>query len=244
MNIALLGYGKMGRTIEALAVSAGHKIVFKNTSKTSEGHLNDADVAIEFSTPSAAPNNLRLCFEAKIPAVCGTTAWLEYWDDTVALCEQHQGALVYASNFSVGVQLFYELQRQMAQIMNRHPEYNISIEERHHVQKKDAPSGTAIRLAEILIDSTRYDQWVLGPAKIQNELPIEAIREPETPGIHKVTYQGKIDQISLEHQAHSREGFAFGALLAADWLIGKTGIFSMKEVLHLSDNKHDQNTAS
>lgn len=244
MNIALLGYGKMGQVIETLAKAAGHKIVFKSTSKSSEGQLDLADVAIEFSTPEAATTNLRLCFESKIPVVCGTTAWLDHWDEMVALCHNHDGALVYASNFSVGVQIFFELQRHLAQIMSRHPEYRISIEERHHLHKKDAPSGTAISLAQIVMESTNYRQWVLGPAKTSDDLSIEAIREPNTPGTHKVYYQSPIDEITLTHKAHTREGFASGALLAAHWVIGKTGIFSMKDVLHLSDIKDDQNKES
>lgn len=244
MNIALLGYGKMGQVIETLAKAAGHHIVFKSTSKTSEGQLDQADVAIEFSTPEAATKNLRLCFESKIPVVCGTTAWLDHWDEMAELCKEHHGALVYASNFSVGVQIFFELQRHLAQIMSRHPEYRISIQERHHLHKKDAPSGTAISLAQIIMESTNYRQWVLGPAKTVDELSIEAIREPNTPGTHKVSYQSPIDEITLTHQAHTREGFASGALLAAHWVIGKTGIFSMKDVLHLSDIKDDQNKES
>lgn len=244
MNIALLGYGKMGQVIESLAKAAGHNIVFKSTSKTSEGQFELADVAIEFSTPEAAIKNIRLCFESKIPVVCGTTAWLDHWDEMVALCQAHNGTLVYASNFSIGVQVFFELQRYLAQIMSRHPEYRISIEERHHTQKKDAPSGTAISLAEIVMESTNYSQWVLGPAKTNQDLSIEAIREPNTPGTHKVLYQSPIDEITLTHTAHTREGFASGALLAAQWILGKTGIFSMKDVLHLSDNKHEQNKES
>lgn len=237
MNIALLGYGKMGQVIESLAIKAGHKIVYKCTSHKQDGNLDSADVAIEFSTPEAAPINLKLCFEANIPVVCGTTAWLEHWDNIVAMCERHQGALVYASNFSVGVQIFFEMQRHLSQIMSRHPDYDVSIEERHHLQKKDAPSGTAISLAEITMAASKHKKWVLGATQTQDELSIEALREPDTPGTHKVFYKSAIDQITLEHQAHSREGFASGALMAAQWVVGKTGIFSMKDVLHLSDHK-------
>jgi 4-hydroxy-tetrahydrodipicolinate reductase len=237
MNIALLGYGKMGQVIESLALKAGHKIVYKSTSDKQDGDLNSADVAIEFSTPDAAPINLKLCFEINIPVVCGTTAWLEHWDDIVALCEQHQGAMVYASNFSVGVQIFFEMQRHLSQIMSRHKDYDVSIEERHHLQKKDAPSGTAISLAEITMAASNHKKWVLGTAQSPDDLPIEALREPNTPGTHKVIYKNAIDQITMEHQAHSREGFASGALMAAQWVVGKTGIFSMKDVLHLSDHK-------
>ena len=238
MNIALLGYGKMGRIIESLALKSGHKIVFKSTSDKHEGSLNSADVALEFSTPKAAPNNLKICFEANIPVVCGTTAWLEHWDSVAEICQQHQGALVYASNFSVGVQIFFEMQRHLSQIMSRHQEYEVSLEERHHLEKKDAPSGTAISLAEITMASSKHSKWVLGAAQSTNELSIEALREPNTPGTHSVFYKSDIDQITMEHQAHSREGFAKGALMAAQWVVGKTGIFSMKDVLHLSHNKH------
>ncbi|HBB48168.1 MAG TPA: 4-hydroxy-tetrahydrodipicolinate reductase [Flavobacteriaceae bacterium] len=238
MNIALLGYGKMGQIIESLATQAGHQIVFKSTSNKSEGDLHLADVAIEFSTPEAAPNNLKRCFEAQIPVVCGTTAWLDHWDEIIAHCTAQQGALLYASNFSIGVQIFFEMQRHLSQIMSRQKAYKISIQESHHTQKKDAPSGTAITLAEITLDTSNYNKWVLGEAQNEDELPIQAIREPNIPGTHKVFYQSAIDQITIEHKAHSREGFASGALLAAQWLIGKTGIYSMKDVLHLSDNKH------
>ena len=238
MNIALLGYGKMGRVIESLATKAGHEIVYKSTSDKQDGNFDSADVAIEFSTPEAAPNNLKLCFEANIPVVCGTTAWLDHWEAITKICQQQKGALVYASNFSVGVQIFFEMQRHLSQIMRRHPDYEVSIEERHHLQKKDAPSGTAISLAEITMAASKHKKWVLGAAQTQDELSIEALREPDTPGTHKVFYKSAIDQITLEHQAHSREGFASGALLAAQWVVGKTGIFSMKDVLHLSHNKH------
>lgn len=236
MKIALLGYGKMGRVIESLALETGHQIVFKSTRNTSEGHLESADVAIEFSTPEAAVHNLKLCFEKQIPVVCGTTAWLDHWDEVTESCTKNKGALVYASNFSVGVQIFFELQRQLSKVMSRHPEYKVSIEERHHTQKKDAPSGTAISLAEITLASSTHKNWVLGPARSDDELPIEAIRQPDTPGTHTIYYQSDIDQITIEHKAHSREGFATGALLAAQWVVGKTGIFSMKDVLHLSDS--------
>ncbi len=237
MKIALLGYGKMGRVIESLALEAGHQIVFKSTRNNSEGRLDAADVAIEFSTPEAAANNLKLCFEKQIPVVCGTTAWLDRWDEVVTYCTKHQGALVYASNFSVGVQIFFEMQRHLSQIMSRHPQYKVSIQERHHTQKKDAPSGTAISIAEITMASSKHKNWVLGPASSDDELPIEAIRQPDTPGTHTIYYQSPIDQITIEHKAHSREGFASGALLAAQWIAGKIGIFSMKDVLHLSDKK-------
>jgi 4-hydroxy-tetrahydrodipicolinate reductase len=239
MKIALLGYGKMGKAIEKLALDAGYQVVCCSGSQTMSGRLDEADVAIEFSTPEAAPANLKICFESGIPVVCGTTAWLKHWDEINDLCLQSNGAMVYASNFSIGVQIFFELQRHLAQVMKRNPEYRASIIERHHLQKLDTPSGTAISIADIILREGNYKKWVLGDAGNQDDLPIHAIREPDTPGTHLVEYKGPIDEISLTHKAHSRDGFASGALLAARWIQGKTGVYSMKDVLHLSDNNSD-----
>ncbi len=240
MKIALLGYGKMGKAVEQLAIDSGCQVVYRSGKKMESGDLNEAKVAIEFSSPEAAPAHLKMCFESGIPVVCGTTGWLEKWDKINALCLKHNGAMVYASNFSIGVQIFFELQRHIAKIMKRHPEYRASILERHHLHKLDAPSGTAISIAEIILKEGTYKKWVLGDTNNQEELPIKAIREPDTPGTHIIEFKGPVDEINLTHMARSRDGFAFGALLAARWIQGKRGVYSMKDVLHLSDDTSDK----
>jgi len=234
MKIALLGYGKMGRVIEQLAVEAGHTVVATRTRNHAIGTLADADVAIEFSAPEAAVNHLKECIEAKIPVVCGTTGWLEHYPAITALCQRHQGALVYASNFSIGVQLFFHLNEHLAHLMKDYPSYKPSIEEIHHVQKLDAPSGTAISLSQPIIEFGAPKQWSLDPETDPETLSIKAIRQGQVNGTHSVRYQSPIDTIEITHQAHSREGFAHGALMAAEWITDKTGVFSMKDVLNLT----------
>lgn len=230
MKIALLGYGKMGKTIERIALEKGHRVVFKSSSSTTEGSLTDADVAIEFSTPETAVKNISRCFESGIPVISGTTGWLERYDEILKKCEACNGGFIYASNFSIGVNLFFDLNTYAAKLMNSWKEYTIDIEEIHHIQKKDAPSGTAIKLAEDIIKNSAKKTWKLGDGTV-DELSIFSKRIEDVKGTHIVSFTSEVDTITIKHQAHSRDGFAFGALLAAEWLHHKKGVYSMKDVL-------------
>ncbi len=232
MKLALLGYGKMGKTIESLAIAKGHSIVFKRSSTTSEGDLTDADAAIEFSSPEAAVTNLTSCFEANIPVVCGTTGWLDDYEQVLEMCSNRNGSLIYASNFSVGVNLFFSLNEYAATLLKDWDEYSVGIEEIHHTEKKDAPSGTAITLAEGIIKNTAKKEWTLAEASEEN-IQIIAKRVAGVKGTHIIEYASEIDSISLRHEAHSRDGFAKGAILAAEWLQDKKGVYTMKDVLQL-----------
>ena len=230
MKLAILGYGKMGKTVEALALQAGHEIVYKKFRNGSEGELAKAEVAIEFSTPEAAKANIESCLLSDVPVVSGTTGWLEAYPEMVKLCEERNGSLIYASNFSVGVNLFFDLNEKLAAMMQSRPEYKAEITEIHHTQKKDAPSGTAISLAEGIISSGKYKNWSLN-AKGEDQLNIIAIREGDVKGTHHIQYESAIDGITISHKAYTREGFAKGAILAAQWIIGRKGVFNMKDVL-------------
>lgn len=232
MKIALLGYGRMGKEIEKIALERGHEIILKKSNDHSFEGLESADVAIDFSIPTAAVENITTCLESNIPVVSGTTGWLENYDKMVALTEEKQGAFIYASNFSVGVNIFFELNKYLAKLMAPLQQYNISVEEIHHTQKLDAPSGTAISLANDIISSTNYSQWALDKGD-KTTIPIVTKRIPDVPGTHTIAYQSEIDTIEITHTAHNRKGFALGAVLAAEWLIGKKGVFSMKEVLNI-----------
>lgn len=238
MKIALLGYGKMGKTIERLALEKGHSIVFKSTSESSEGNFEEADVAIEFSLPEAAVSNISKALEAGIPVVSGTTGWLEKYDKIVKICQMRDGSFITASNFSIGVNLFFSINEYAAKLMAPWKEYNVSVEEIHHLQKKDAPSGTAITIAEGILKHSEKKAWKLDTSDLsaeaeENILNITAKREEDVKGTHIVSYESKIDTISLKHEAHSRDGFALGAILAAEFLKDKKGIFTMKDVLGL-----------
>ena len=230
MKIALLGYGKMGKTIERLAEGRGHEIIFRITEDIEKYDLQKADVAIDFSVPDAAFNNIITCFRKQIPVVSGTTGWLQQYDDAVKICKENNAAFIYASNFSLGVNLFFELNKQLAQMMKNFPEYKVGIEEIHHTQKLDAPSGTAITLAEQILETSEKKAWKLDAAA-EDELPIKAKRIENVPGTHIISYDSPVDTIKIEHIAHSRDGFALGAIVAAEWLQHKKGIFSMKDVL-------------
>ncbi|MGB2460564.1 MAG: 4-hydroxy-tetrahydrodipicolinate reductase [Flavobacteriaceae bacterium] len=229
MNIALLGYGRMGQAIEKIAIDRGHTIVAKiDKDNPEEGY--EADVAINFSIPAAAYENITSAIHKKIPVVCGTTGWLDQLDEVESLCQQNEGAFLYASNFSLGVNLFFELNAKLADMMQKHPLYTASIEEIHHTQKLDKPSGTAITLAEGI--PSDGNAWHL--VEDQGEgVPITSIRKDEVPGTHTVTHRSEIDEISITHTAHNRTGFALGAVLAAEWIQDKKGIFSMRDVLQL-----------
>jgi len=233
MNIALLGYGKMGKVIERIALERGHSIVFKSSRNTTNIDLSSADVAIDFSIPSAAVNNITTCFNSNTPVISGTTGWLEDYDQVVDLCNQKNGAFIYGSNFSLGVNVFFELNNYLAKMMNTLEQYNISLEEIHHTQKLDAPSGTAISLAEGIIDNSDKTAWKLDCTNHNNEIPIVAKRIDDVPGTHTIDYTSEVDSIKIEHIAHNRNGFALGAVIAAEWIINKKGVFTMKDVLGL-----------
>ena len=234
MKIALLGYGRMGETIASYAQQRNHKIVYILDKEQEKGSLSEADVAINFSVPEAAVSNIKAALEQKIPVVSGTTGWLEKYEEVVTFCKTQQSAFLYASNFSIGVNLFFKINQFVAQLMHPHQSaYQTEIQEIHHIHKLDAPSGTAITIAEGIIKETDYTGWELDNAS-QGTLPIEALREGEVPGTHTVHYRSEIDQISIKHEAYKRDGFALGAVIAAEWLAGKEGIFSMDDVLKIS----------
>ncbi|MDB5191018.1 MAG: 4-hydroxy-tetrahydrodipicolinate reductase [Segetibacter sp.] len=238
MKIALLGYGKMGHAIEEIALEKGHEIVLKinleNVEDLTLANLKKADVAIEFTGPESAVENLKLCAEAGVPVVSGSTGWLERWEEVKQLFEDKNVTICYASNYSVGVNLFFEVNKYLAKLMKHYKEYDIKMEEIHHTQKKDAPSGTAITLAQQILENiSRKGTWVNHISDNQDELEIISERVDPAPGTHKIKYTSAIDDIEIIHTAHNRKGFAGGAVLAAEFVVGKTGIFSMKEVLGL-----------
>jgi 4-hydroxy-tetrahydrodipicolinate reductase len=231
MKIALLGYGKMGQTIEKIAIERGHKIVLTIDKDNPEYDISIADVAIDFSIPDSAVGNISNCLKNKVPIISGTTGWLDKFDAMETLCKETGGAFIYASNYSLGVNIFFELNNQLAKMMANLNQYNVNIEEIHHKQKLDEPSGTAITLAEGVIKKTKNTQWELDKATQENSIPITAIRSPEVSGTHTITYNSVVDQIDIKHTAHNRQGFALGAVVAAEWIVGKQGVFSMKDVL-------------
>ena len=232
MKIALLGYGKMGQVIERIALERGHEIVLKkNISDTFSG-LENADVAIDFSAPDAAVSNISTCFNTGIPIVSGTTGWLAEYENMVALCNEKKGAFLYGSNFSLGVNIFFELNDYLAKIMSKFNQYEVELEEIHHLQKLDAPSGTAISLAKGIIQNSSYKNWSLEKGN-PNEIFIDAKRIDNVPGTHTVSYNSEVDLIEIKHVAHNREGFALGAVLAAEFLKEKAGIFTMKDLLNI-----------
>lgn len=232
MNIALLGYGRMGKEIEKIAVSRGHVIIHKISNEIHAYDFTSVDVAIDFSIPTAAYKNITHCIEHNIPVISGTTGWLERYDEVVALCKEKNGAFIYASNFSLGVNIFFEMNAYLAKMMHQLEDYKVSIEEIHHTKKLDAPSGTAITLAEGIMKHTDYKDWKLDTANA-DEIPITAKRIPDVPGTHEITYKSGIDTISIRHEAHNRKGFALGAVVAAEWIQNKEGVFTMKDVLNI-----------
>jgi 4-hydroxy-tetrahydrodipicolinate reductase len=238
MKIALIGYGKMGKAIEEIAVAKGHEIVLKITSKNTEEftteNLQKADVAIEFTNPHSAVANIKKCLDAGVPVACGSTGWLEQWEEVIDYNTAKEGCFLFASNFSIGVNLFFELNSYLAGLMASHTDYDVTTEEIHHTQKKDAPSGTAISLAEqIMQHIARKKQWVNHISDNPAELEIISERIDPVPGTHKIKYQSDIDDIEIIHTAHNRKGFAGGAVLAAEFLKGRKGVYNMKQVLGL-----------
>lgn len=230
MKIALLGYGKMGKVIENVALERGHEIVLRKGNLDNFDGLLEADIAIDFSVPNSAVIHISECLNHNIPVISGTTGWLDNYNEMVNLCKEKNGSFIYGSNFSLGVNIFFELNNYLAKMMQNLSDYNVSMEEIHHTQKLDAPSGTAISLANGIIENTDYTNWTLDNASI-NEIYIDAKRIENIPGTHSVFYDSKVDQIEIKHTAHSREGFALGSVIAAEWLIGKKGVFTMKDVL-------------
>lgn len=236
MRIALLGYGKMGKAIENVALQRGHEIVLKigsnNAEELSTLSTSVADVVIEFSRPELAARHITICNELGLPVVCGTTAWQSEEVGVYENIRKSNGALVHASNFSPGVNLFFLLNTYLAKLMSKWPDYKVSLTETHHTAKLDAPSGTAITLAQAIIDNRQDKQsWTLGKSESNEVLSIQAIRKDPAPGTHTIQYASTIDEISITHEAHNREGFATGAVMAAEWIIGKRGVFAMKDVL-------------
>jgi len=240
MRIALLGYGRMGKMIEHVAVERGHEIVLvvdeSNRSGVTAEQLRQAEVAIEFTAPAVAAENYKWCFENGVPVVSGTTGWLEQWDEVVEACRQNKGGFFYASNFSIGVNIFFQLNKYLAKLMNGFTDYKVFIEETHHIHKLDAPSGTAITIAEGILDNHEgYKSWQLNRGEEMQEgvVPVTAKRIGEVPGIHAVRYKSGVDEIEIRHSAFSREGFAQGAVLAAEFLKGKSGVYQMEDLLAL-----------
>ena len=237
MNIAIIGYGKMGKVIEKLALERGHHITVKinssNIGDFNKQYLTGTDVAIEFSTPEVGYENVKHLIDWGIPTVSGTTGWKDKLRDINILAKQKETGFIYASNFSLGVNLFFALNEYLAVLMNDKA-YNVSVEEIHHTSKKDSPSGTAITLAEQIISNSSYMSWVNNDSDQNKTIPIVSKRENPAPGTHTISYKSSIDTINIQHIAHSREGFALGAILAAEWIIGKTGVHTMKEVLGIT----------
>lgn len=240
MRIALIGYGKMGKTIEEIATKRGHQIVAKSSSTHPIGEIDfaEVDVAIEFTAPNIAVKHIEHCIDNNTPIIVGTTAWneqLPYVKDYVA---KNDGSLLYASNFSIGVNIFFDINRRLAKLMAGHSEYKGSIEEIHHLQKVDAPSGTAISLAnDIMFENENISSWIhkenVAPETANGQLGVTSFREEGVPGTHAIKYESDIDQIEIKHTAHSRQGFALGAVIAAEWIISKKGIYTMQDVIKL-----------
>jgi 4-hydroxy-tetrahydrodipicolinate reductase len=236
MKLALIGYGKMGKTIESIALERGHTVELKididSLADFTTANLQQCDATIEFTGPHSAKENILKCLNAGIPVVSGSTGWLKDWNEVENACKEKNGSFLYASNFSVGVNIFFELNKKLAQLMKDQKEYSVSMEEIHHTQKKDAPSGTAITLAEqIMHENADKKKWVNNETANPEELPIISKREDPAPGTHSIKYSSAIDDIEIIHTAHSRYGFALGAVLAAEYIYAKKGIFNMKDVL-------------
>lgn len=233
MKIALVGYGKMGKIIDEIALKRGHEVVARLKETPTAESLNNPDVVIEFSLPEAAFENIKACLENKIPVICGTTGWLERKVEIENIAVQNKTAFLYGSNFSLGVNLFFALNEKLADLMKNVDEYSCQLEEIHHIHKLDAPSGTAISLAEgIIRNSSKFDAWKLEDTQ-EKQLGIFAIRENEVPGTHSVFYRSEVDEIEIKHTAYNRNGFALGAVVAAEWIKDKKGNFTMKDVLGL-----------
>ena len=239
MKIAIIGYGKMGKIIEKIAIQKKHNIVLKiddsNLNELTIENLQKADVAIEFTGPNSAYKNIMLCFDAKIPVVSGSTGWLDNYNTVKERCEKESQAFFYASNFSLGVNIFFKLNQHLAKIMNKFESFDVSVDETHHIHKLDAPSGTAITIAEgIISEMDRKDSWVKENSENKKQIAVKSFREGEHPGAHTVTYNSDIENIIITHESKNREGLAQGAVLAAEFIIGKTGMLSMDDLLNIA----------
>lgn len=235
MKLAILGYGKMGKTVEQIAKSRNHEIVYISSGQLDLKQLRQADVAIDFSIPEAAYTNISACLNSNIAIVSGTTGWLDKFEEAEEICKSNSGRFLYASNFSIGVNVFFELNSYLSKMMSGLKEYDVKLKEVHHLEKKDAPSGTAISLAEQIIKETNYSSWNHPPKREDSSIDIEAEREEGVFGFHDVTYDSDIDTISISHNAKSRKGFAHGAVVAAEWILNQSeGVYSMKDVLRLN----------
>ena len=231
MKIGIIGYGKMGKAIEKVAIDRGHLISFK-TNKCDLNFINDVDVAIEFSTPKSAFTNIKNCIDSNVPVVSGTTGWLEDLDDIKKLCDKKNGSFLHASNFSLGANIFFELNKNLAHLMSDKNQYKTSIDETHHIHKVDKPSGTAITLADDIISNSRYKNWELD-SNSKDKININSTRKKEVSGVHKVVYSSENDIISIKHEALNRNGFALGAVISAEWLVNKKGCFSISDMLNI-----------
>lgn len=241
MNIALIGYGKMGKAIEEIAVERGHSIVSKIDVENplGEADLSMADVAIEFTKPDLAVEHIQFCMEKQLPLIVGTTGWNDQLNDVYSIVKEHNGSLLHASNFSIGVNILFEINKKLAKMMSGQPNYIASMEEIHHLQKLDSPSGTAITLANGILENNHdYISWVLGeekaPFTATGQLGVTSYRKPDVPGTHIIRYSSPVDTITLIHEAHNRKGFALGAVIAAEWLADKKGVFTMTDVLNIN----------
>ena len=233
MNVAIVGYGKMGKEIEKILTERGHTISCRLTNKPTIDDLKNVDVAIEFSNPKAAFENIKFLLENKVPTISGTTGWTDKLNEIVEINQLNDCAFLYASNFSLGVNLFFKINSKLAQLMSKYPEYKVELEEIHHTQKLDKPSGTAITLAEEIIQNNNFTHWESDQKSSDKALPIYSKRIDKVPGTHTIAYRSEIDDISITHTAHNRKGFALGAVIAAEWIKDKKGYFSMKNVLNL-----------
>ena len=236
MKVALLGYGKMGKEIESVLHERGHSVghILNSKGQQKGGHISEMDVAIEFSTPASVIDNINACFDVSIPIITGTTGWDKNLESITKKCTESNNTLFYASNFSVGVNIFFAINKKLAEIMNAHPEYNINMEETHHAEKLDAPSGTAISMAnDVLSNISRKSNWINTGHPDENDIKIISNREGEVPGTHIVNYDSSIDHIEIKHTAKNRRGFALGAVLAAEWVKDKRGVFNMNNFLNI-----------
>lgn len=231
MKIALIGYGKMGKAVEEIALKRGHKIVFASSSTPDAQKLNTSEVVLEFSRPEVAFENIKICLKNHIPIVCGSTGWLEKFKEVEYICRENNGSFLYSSNFSLGMNIFFYINRKLARFVSP-SEFKVEILEIHHIQKLDYPSGTSISLAkDIVSESRKKYSWIFGKSKKKDKISIFSKRVENVPGIHTVTYQSAVDEIKITHKAYSRKGFAIGAVLASEWIVNKKGFFSMKNVI-------------
>jgi 4-hydroxy-tetrahydrodipicolinate reductase len=242
LNILLIGYGKMGHAIEVEAENRGHRVAYKSDRDHPLNLLNIAaqkiDIAIEFTSPQSALENISFCLENQIPVISGTTGWINELPKAIEKCDQLKGSFLYSSNFSIGVNIFFELNKKLAQLMRSHMEYDVTIKEIHHTAKKDKPSGTAITLAEDIIKNNSHKKsWSIEPVTNDKELFIESVRINDTPGTHVIKYNSGIDQIELTHTAHNRRGFALGAVFAAEYIADKKGVYTMQDVLQINQSE-------